>query len=176
MFASLRMRPRVRLTSRASNSDIARVIRSRTADPAVPFQSTATGSYVVIQVPDDRQHLWSPQLQFEITEGGDGSVLEGLFMPPAPVWTAFAGLYGLILFAGFFGTMFGLAQLQLGWSPVGLLALPVSLVLLATVYGAALVGQRWGLDQMHELSGFLAECINQAETQGGVSSATRAAA
>jgi uncharacterized integral membrane protein len=81
------------------------------------------------------------------------------------VWTAFAGIYALVVFAGFTGFTFGLAQLQLKQPAPALWSLPAMVVMLAMVYIGAMIGQRLGHDQMDELTAFLEDCLAEAKTQ-----------
>lgn len=162
MTAKLRMRPRMMVETTAPEQELFRVLRRRFASAECPFEGTIAGRYVVIRIPEDRQHFWSPQFQIEVSPRDHGLLLDGLFMPPAAVWTAFAGVYALVIFAGFTGFTFGLAQLHLQQPATALWSLPAMLVMLGLIYGAALIGQRLGHGQMEELSGFLQDCLAEA--------------
>jgi len=77
------------------------------------------------------------------------------------VWTLFAGVYALVLVLGFFGTIYGLAQWQLDQPPYALWSFPATLLLIGSVYAAAMVGQRLGNEQTRELTAFLHHCLEQ---------------
>jgi len=116
---------------------------------------TFSGHFVVLRIGEARQHFGSPQLSFEVEVLDPGSALTGLFMPMPSIWTAFMALYGLIVFGGFCGGVYGYAQLQLGNAPHALWAVPAALFLLLLVYVAACIGQCLGQQQMEELQQFV---------------------
>lgn len=158
MGLSFGLRPRLHLDVPGTAGELGQRIRGASQ----AYTSHVVGNYLVIKIPEERQHYWSPQLQVEM-EDRDGTVhVNGLFTPMPSVWTMFAGAYGLILVLGFFGTIYGLAQLQLDSTPHGLWSFPVAMGLIAVVYGAALFGQRVGHEQTEELAAFLRHCLEEA--------------
>jgi uncharacterized integral membrane protein len=149
------LRPRLQLDVPGTAGELGQRIR----EASTAYTTTVVGNYLVIKIPEQRQHYWSPQLQVEMEER-DGTVhVNGLFTPMPAVWTLFAGAYAFILVLGFFGTIYGLAQLQLKHPPYGLWSFPITLALIAAVYGAALFGQRVGHEQTEELAAFLHHCL-----------------
>ena len=155
MPLTLGLRPRWILDAPGTADEV----HARIRETASVYTVEAADRYLVIKTPKDRQHFWSPQLQVEL-EDRDGAVhVNGLITPMPSVWTMFALTYGTIVVLGFFGGVFGLAQLQLGQAPYGLYSIPVAALLLAAVYGAAQVGQRLGHEQMEELTEFLEACL-----------------
>ena len=155
MALTLGLRPRLILEALGTASDLGEKIKNSAKDLAV----SVAGSYLVIKIPHERRHYWSPQLQVGLDDRDGRVQVNGLITPMPAVWTMFAGIYALILVLGFFGTMYGLAQWQLGHSPFALWSFPLTLLLLGGVYGAALVGQRIGHDQTEELTAFLRGCL-----------------
>ena len=152
------LRPRLELDVPGNAAGLGKQIR----EASTVYASTVVGNYLVIKIPEERQHYWSPQLQVEMEDRSGVVHVNGLFTPMPSVWTLFAGAYGLILVLGFFGTIYGLAQLQLGHPPRGLWSCPVAIALVAGVYGAALFGQRVGHEQTEELAAFLRRCLEEA--------------
>ena len=126
-------------------------LQNRTAS----VRGTVSGNYVVLRIHEPSQHFGSPQLSFEVEPCGDGSAVNGLFMPMPSVWTAFMALYGAIVFGGFSGAVYGYAQMQIGDSPRAFWSIPVALLLLGLVYAAACIGQRMGREQMQTLGEFV---------------------
>ena len=153
------MRPRLRIRSNLTPDQAIEHLREalRGHDPAVT--GTFSGRYVVLRINESRQHFGSPQLSFEIESVESGSALTGLFMPMPSIWTAFMALYGLIVFGGFCGAVYGYAQMQLGKTPAAFWSVPVALVLLTLVYAAACVGQHMGREQMEELQRFVEQSL-----------------
>lgn len=153
----------MRLRSDLSADDVVSRLRAAVESPDVVLTATFTDRYVVLRIADDRQHFGSPQLSFDVEADGSGSVLQGLFMPMPSIWTAFMALYGMIVFGGFCGAVYGYAQVQLGDTPYAFWALPLAVVLLALVYLAACVGQRMGSAQMQELQQFVQHAVGAGQ-------------
>jgi hypothetical protein len=155
----LRMRPPLRLQSSSSVDDVLSRLRLAAQARGSDINATFADHYVVLRIAGSRRHFGSPQLSFDVEADESGSVVTGLFMPMPSIWTAFMALYGLIVFCGLSGTLFGAAQMQLGQAPYALWAIPLSLVLLVLVYVAACVGQKMGAEQMQELQQFVEPCL-----------------
>ena len=155
----LRMRPRLRIRSTLPPDRVLDQLAAALRDAGPDITGTFSGRYVVLRIRESRQHFGSPQLSFEVEALGSGSELNGLYMPMPSVWTAFMALYGLIVFAGFCGAVYGYAQLQIARTPHALWSLPVALFLLCLVYLAACVGQWRGQDQMRELRQFVEHAL-----------------
>lgn len=129
-------------------------LRSALADHGPELTATISGRYVVLRVAESRQHFGSPQLSFEIEDQASGSSINGLFMPLPSIWTGFMALYGLIVFGGFSGTIYGLAQWQIGNAPHACWSIPIAGLLLACVHLAAGIGKKMGSSQMRQLQQF----------------------
>lgn len=151
MIHFLRMRPLMQIRSSLSADEAVGRLQQALQERGADMIGSFTGRYVILRISESQQHFFSPQLSFEIEPADSGSVLNGLFMPMPSVWTAFMALYGLILFGGFCGAVYGYAQMQLGNPPQALWAVPAALFLLLMVYLAACVGQAMGRAQMEEL-------------------------
>lgn len=112
-------------------------------------------------------HAWSPwlSLQFEETAAGTQR-LSGRFAPHPDVWTGFMAAYGVLLMIAIFGAMFGISQWILHTPAWGLLAPPLALAMGALFYGASLIGQRLGADEMHALRDFVERAVVEARPRG----------
>ena len=160
MSFSLRMRPRLVLNGRGNAAAVLQQIDDALKGSAFPFEGYVIKNHGVIRIPQEEQHYWSPQLQFEIHDADEGIQLTGRYMPAPAVWTLFAGFYGVSGFFGCCGTVFGLVQLQLKQPATFLWSFPIALCLLALIYVAAMVGQKLGYDQMLELNEFIKGIID----------------
>ena len=125
-------------------------------DPDCPAQGRVRGDVVELTTCARKCHVWSPRLTLHV-EASDagGALLRGRFSPHPNVWTGFMALYGTLGLLGTFGLMFGISQWWLDMTPWGLLAVPLSLLLMAFAYGAAFIGQGLGADEMYMLRSFL---------------------
>ena len=94
------------------------------------------------------QHFWSPELSIEIEESEENSVLHCILGPRSAIWTLFATLYGLSLFAGLIGIVLGLSQWSIGNYPYGFWLVPASVILIALAYLIAITGQKLSYNEM----------------------------
>jgi len=157
MPLTLGLRPKLRFTVTREVNTCREVLLQAASDYAV----TSSGQYLVVQIPKERQHYWSPNLQISLDAAEEQTQVNALITPMPAVWTLFAFSYILILTLGFFGTLYGLAQWQLKQPAPGLWALPITLGLIAVVYSAALIGQRIGHAQTEELTNFLHQSLEE---------------
>jgi len=157
MPIALGLRPRLRLNVPGTADAIAARVQAASGDYGV----TALGTYLVISIPPEQRHYWSPQLQITLEDHDGGVHVSGLITPMPAVWTLFAGLYALVVTLGFFGTIVGLAQLTIDRHPNFLWCAPITAILLAVIYAAARLGQKLGHEQTEELTAFLHRCTEQ---------------
>lgn len=123
--------------------------------------STIVDGHVFIDVPPNKNHFWSPQLQFEVLESDENtSVVKGLFGPKPQVWTLFMFVHFIVatMFLGF-GVM-AYVNYSLGES----LFLPVSMLIVLPLvwmllYFLGTVGKETGKKQMKELHDLLLQII-----------------
>lgn len=119
-------------------------------------EGTVFKRHAVLEVGKDQQHFWSPHLYLEAREDEDApSALHGRFAPHPHVWGMFMAVYGVLLMGGIAGLVWGIAQSMLGEAPWGFAFFPAALALIGFVYGATLIGQGLGAEQMYELRAFV---------------------
>jgi hypothetical protein len=94
---------------------------------------------------------------------GDHTRVSGLFSPHPNIWQAFVFTYLTLFVLGFFGLMYGLAEVALDRTPWALLVPCGSAVLAGFVYGATFIGQGLGAEEMCRLHGYLDDCLEQAQ-------------
>jgi hypothetical protein len=101
--------------------------------------------------------FWSPQLVVEMSAEGEGTRLRAKFGPDPYVWGMYVlGTIGLTVLTCL-SLAFGVSQLIVHTTPIGLYVSPLGAVLAALVYGASYVGQGLGSEQMYMLRATLAE-------------------
>lgn len=160
MACPLRLRPPLRLQSLMSVEEIVARLRQKLASDTTTVTATIVDGYVVLRVPEDQRHYWSPQLSLTLESEGTGTSVHGLFMPHPSVWTLFVWMYAVIVFAGFSGGIYGFAQRHLDQPAHALWSIPAALILIFLVYSAASMGQHLGRDQMEELRDIVLEALD----------------
>ena len=121
------------------------------------FSSKIIDNHIIIDVPSDEDHFWSPQLHLEITDIEEGgSKLYGLFGPNPTLWTFFMFLhFGVAtIFIGLGVWGYSSASLGRGYGlQLGLMIFMILLWFVLYAFGRA--GRSKGKPQMHELHNFM---------------------
>lgn len=119
--------------------------------------------HVVLGIPEEEQHFWSPQLSLEVeTLDENSALMRGLFGPKPTVWLMFIFFYALLGFICLIVAIIGFSQLNLGLSGAILWLLPVFLGIIVMMYLSARAGQRMGHDQMVHLHHFVENALQPA--------------
>ena len=124
-------------------------------DDDYPVTGRVAGTHLMLVIPPDRRHFWSPWLNIEVhpqsESNADEAKIHGRFSPNPSVWTGFMLGYISLLTLIFFASMFGVAQWMMDGTPTALKLIPVFVVIGGIMYWASLMGQRIANAQMHEL-------------------------
>ncbi|MCP4291468.1 MAG: hypothetical protein GY780_06505 [bacterium] len=116
-----------------------------------PIEGRVLKKHAFIQLPEEDRTFLSPYLNLSLKEEEDNLILEGRFSPHPHVWTAFMAIYGVLGLMGLGGIVYGWAQSMIG-EPAGMMwAGPISLLAIAFVYGAAVIGQGLTAQEMYSL-------------------------
>lgn len=132
------------------------------AAPDAEFYGQVRGTHAFVRHSEDQRSLLSPHLNLEIRETPDGVVLHGRFSPRPNVWTGFMAVFFVLAMFGIGGVMFAAAQMTVGGPIWALWAAPLSVALIAFVYGAAFIGQGLTTDEMFELRSFVERVVRES--------------
>lgn len=157
-----RMRPLFKLELALPAPRLMAEIRSRLQAPRAPIVGTVLRRHVQLTVREQDRHFWSPHLNLDVFEEGDGSVLRGRYSPHPSLWTFVMAVYGVLSMVALAGTVYGASQLTLGWTPWGFAALPLAAAGAAATWLASAMGQRLAHAQMEQLHDFLSDCVHHA--------------
>ncbi|MEZ5064950.1 MAG: hypothetical protein R3B81_09450 [bacterium] len=130
--------------------------------PTTEFHGQVRGDFAFVRHPEERRSLLSPHLHLELRETPHGTVLHGRFSPRPNVWTGFMALFFVLAMFGIAGLVYGLAQWTVGGPIWAMWSAPVSVALIAFVYGAAFIGQGLSTDEMFELRSFVERAIRES--------------
>jgi uncharacterized integral membrane protein len=125
--------------------------------------------HAVVEVRHGERTFWSPYLNLEVEDEPDGSAIRGRFSPHPNVWTMFMAVYILLAIAALGGLSYGIVQYTLGQSPWALLVVPVAVALFGFVYGATLIGQGLGAEQMYKMRSLIDRaCVDALDAPLGL--------
>lgn len=144
----LKMQPTFTLdvpgNSYSAIAELRRAIRS----PELKDHAQSAAQCVDFKIARADRRFWSPHLSAQLSDTEDGAKLYGRFSPRPEVWTMFMAIYfGTALVIGV-AAIYGYVQWTLGASPWALVAIPVGIIVIASLHGASLVGQSLSHDQM----------------------------
>ena len=151
----IRIRPRYTFSAPFNKEEVLSKLKKGLEENNSGLRGKFVKPLVVISVPEDQSHFWSPELSLDVEEKHDETEIRCTLGPRSSVWTMFATFYGFAVLVGIAGLVLGFSQLTLGMETYGFWLVPVSIVLLAGAYGIALTGQKLAYNQMLELRSFI---------------------
>jgi hypothetical protein len=156
----MQIRPRFREHSPSPPAEILDGLKNALSSTEEAIEGTTLSNYFILRIAEPENHFWSPRLTVHVDPEESGSELRGLFAPAPAVWTMFAGLYAVSLFAILIGLVWGGAQWQLDMPPSGFWLAAIGCVLFAASYAIAYIGQQLGQSQIIMLKQFLADHLD----------------
>ncbi len=145
------MRPRFELRLPVTRETWLETLRVALQDNGESLRGQVFRKHAVVQMRDGERTFWSPYLNLEVEDEPDGSAIRGRFSPHPNVWTLFMAIYVMLAIIALGGLTYGIVQYTLGQPPWSLLVAPASVALFGFVYGATLIGQGLGAEQMHTM-------------------------
>ncbi|MGB5284413.1 MAG: hypothetical protein WBN29_07870 [Polyangiales bacterium] len=167
-MAPPRMRPRFELQLPVERELWLGALSSLLQNDPGSLRGQVFRAHAVVLMRDTERTFWSPYLNLEVEDEPDGSAIRGRFSPHPNVWTMFMGVYILLAFAVLGGISYGIVQLTLGQVPWGFWIAPAAVALFGFVYGATLIGQGLGAEQMHIMRTLVDRaCVNALDAPVG---------
>jgi hypothetical protein len=155
-----RVRPRFNVLVKDSLENVTDKIKEGFENHPSRCYGKVSHDFVVIQLPKEMQHYWSPQLSIMIEQEGENNLLEGLYGPRPNVWTMFVFFYFIIGLAIVIALVIGFSNISLGESGVILWTVPFLVLTFCSLYLVAYLGQRLSRDQMQILHDFIEDSLN----------------
>ena len=83
------LKPRFKLKFDVSKEEILQQFKDSLGHKDNVYKSQMVDHHIVIDVPKEEEHFWSPQLHVEIEEEGDKTIVKGILGPRPKIWTFF---------------------------------------------------------------------------------------
>lgn len=145
------MRPRFEFQLPVTRERWLDALRSLLETHTGPLRGQVFRKHAVVEMRDAERTFWSPYLNLEVEDEPDGSAIRGRFSPHPNVWTMFMAVYILLAIVALGGLSYGMVQYTLGQPPWAVLIAPAAVALFGFVYGATLIGQGLGAEQMYTM-------------------------
>lgn len=159
IMSVVEIRPRFKESSPLSVEDVLKRLKAALDQPDAEVKGLIVDHHVVLKIPLEEQHYWSPQLSLAVEEENGETMLRGLFGPRPSVWLMFTFFYSVIGAICLFVAITGFSQLSLGIAAPVLWVLPVGAILALILYFSAKTGERLGKEEMHFLKNFLHDAL-----------------
>ncbi len=128
-----------------------------------PVDGQVLKKHAFVQLPRQKRSFLSPYLNLSLRDEGGEQVLVGRFSPHPHVWTGFMATYSFLAFAGLAGLVYGWAQTLIGESGRMMWVAPISMAVIAFVYGAAVIGQGLTSNEMYTLRKVVDRAVEKCE-------------
>jgi hypothetical protein len=158
---STQLRPRNRYRSELPKQEILNMIDEGLKERKFPVTGIVVQEHAFIRIPEKDQHYWSPEMHVWAREEEKETIIYGVIGPKPMIWTMFIFFYTVVIVTTFFAGSYGIIQLILGIRADFMWSIPIGLLALGLVYGAAFYGQHKGREQMLLLQRFLEAAIKK---------------
>lgn len=156
-----KIRPRVRFKSKYSAQTISEIISKRLKEENSLIHGQVLKGFATIYPRQKDQYFWSPQLTITVEDLETGSLVRGLYGPKPTVWTMFVFFYATIGFSTMIVTLIGLSFMSLGKGVAILWLVPLLMLIFASLYLTAYLGQKFGQKQMTILHLCIEDCLGE---------------
>ncbi len=121
------------------------------------YESTISKGHMVLSIPAEKRHYWSPQLDISFSENEDqeGTLIRCLLAPAPAVWTMFMFFYALAGFVLLVGLMIAGSQYTLDKNLWGLWLAAGAMIVGVILFLIAQVGKSLSRAEMEELKKFI---------------------
>lgn len=161
---SIRNRPRFKIKTKMSKADFTKKLEKQ-----FQLQNKILGGYIsshisIIRVRKEKKKYWSPQLEIRTEKdeyNPDITVIRGMFVPRAAVWTFFMFLYILGASSFLIFGMIWFVQNNLNEKSNLDILFWLSGLLLIITYISAKVGQILSKDQIKVLKNFMEKVVEE---------------
>jgi hypothetical protein len=163
------LRPRFELLSSLSAEAVMHHFADRLRSGSCPVCGLSSSDRIELYVPNERQHLWSPQLIVEVETHGACTRFRGRFGPHPHVWALCVGVGAIAAFGNLIALCVAMAQFIMNQTPSAAVSIPITFVFLLLWYAIAAAGRSLGGSQMDELLRFFEATLASAGSEAQVS-------
>jgi hypothetical protein len=168
-MTTVEIRPRFQRQHPATAEQVIHRLSEALKNSDGSIKGSVMDHHIVLRMPVEQQHYWSPQLSLTIEDNMEGGALiRGLYGPRPSVWLMFVFLYSSLGAISLFIGITGFSQLSLGMSAPALWALPVAAGIALILYLFAKAGERLGKDEMHRLRNFMDAALVETEAKASI--------
>lgn len=160
----IHLRPRFKMDFNESQDVLISKFKANLKNEDCKYCSKIVDGHIVIDVPVDENHFWSPQLNIEIEKkDSEKTIVKGLFGPKPQVWTLFMFFHFAVAVAFIGFCVMAYVQWTLKEDYTVALMVVIGLpILWIVMYFLGRIGRRKGHKQMDQLYGFMMKTLEKA--------------
>lgn len=159
--SDIHLRPRFKMEFEESQQKLLAKFQGNVKNTACKYCVKVIDGHIVIDIPAEENHFWSPQLNIEIAQIDENrSVVKGLFGPKPPVWTFFMFIHFAMAFAFIGFSIMAYVKYTLKSDYITALMIAFFLpILWVVMYFLGRLGRKKGHKQMDELYKFMMKTL-----------------
>lgn len=161
--SDIHLRPRFKMNFNENQDTIISKFKENLEKGDCKYCSKIVDGHIIIDVPAEENHFWSPQLNIEIeNNNSEKTIVKGLFGPKPQVWTLFMFFHFAVACAFIGFSVMAYVQYTLKEDYKMALMVVIGLpILWIIMYFLGRIGRRKGHKQMDELYGFMMKTLEK---------------
>lgn len=154
---SFRVRPRIKRFTNYPVDEVLDCFHDALESNDFKLDGTLLKNHVIVKIPDEIHHYWSPELQLEISENymkddeytdhSEKTMIRGFIGPRSTLWTMFIFFYIAFGVLTLFGIVLGSSQQMLDQAADGYWYAILGSIGLGITFIASQIGQKMGEEQ-----------------------------
>ncbi len=162
-LSKISLKPRFQRERSEDKVVIIEKFKNEFAQGGSKFSGKIVGHHIIIDVPQEEAHFWSPQLHAEVGESeANNTIVKGLFGPKPTVWSLFMFVhFGVALaFSVFLVLLYTRWSLKQDYKFAFFMCMLMPILWFA-LYFLGRIGKRKGLHQTEELRHYFFEILER---------------
>ena len=170
---SFRVRPRIKRFTNYPVDAVLDCFHDTLESKEFSLDSTQLKNQIIVKIPDDIHHYWSPELQLEVSENymkddeyfdnKENTMIRGFIGPKSTVWTMFIFFYIAFGVLTLFGLVLGSSQQMLNQTTDGYWYAILGGIGLVITFVASQIGQKMGEEQTKMFLNLIKKAFEKCE-------------
>ena len=157
------LKPRIKIEMNENEEEVLNKFKNNLNNSDCKYCSKITDNHVIVDVPENEDHFWSPQLHVEIEKDENKkTIVRGVLGPKPQVWTFFMFLHFAVAlaFVVFFVIFYSNWSLNQDYTFAMIMCIVMPIIWIA-LYFFGQLGKKFGYNQMVELHNFLMNTLDK---------------
>lgn len=155
----IELKLRFQLSSPLKQEKLVELLKNHLSKDENKTHGSCLKNHATINLPKNKQHIWSPHLGLDFEETPTGTLIKGAFGPKPSIWLFFMFIYITCGFIIIFGATIGFSQYTMNKTPYGFYPIPICLIISIGVYLGSRYGKIKSKPQMVDLMNFTLETL-----------------